>query len=95
MSHWPQHGRIEGAIVMIGFESIGKETLLSSATSSSTRSISSSSTRTTRTAGCSTSAASNSRAMRTVANHEGYGAISAISTVAILIWGWANDREVA
>ena len=27
MSHWPQHGRIEGAIVMIGFGSIGKGTL--------------------------------------------------------------------
>jgi hypothetical protein len=26
---------------------------------------------------------------------EGYGAISALSTVAILIWGWAHDREVA
>src|SRR5271157_5803942 len=27
MSHWPQYGRIEGAIVMIGFGSIGKGTL--------------------------------------------------------------------
>ena len=27
MSHWPRHGRIEGAIVMIGFGSIGKGTL--------------------------------------------------------------------
>ncbi len=27
MSHWPIHGRIEGAIVMIGFGSIGKGTL--------------------------------------------------------------------
>ena len=27
MSHWPLHGRIEGAIVMIGFGSIGKGTL--------------------------------------------------------------------
>lgn len=26
---------------------------------------------------------------------EGYGAISAISTVAILIWGWARDGEAA
>ena len=24
-----------------------------------------------------------------------YGAISAISTVAFLIWGWAHNREVA
>ena len=27
MSHWPLHGRIEGAVVMIGFGSIGKGTL--------------------------------------------------------------------
>ena len=27
MTHWPQHARIEGAIVMIGFGSIGKGTL--------------------------------------------------------------------
>ena len=27
MPHWPQHGRIEGPIVMIGFGSIGKGTL--------------------------------------------------------------------
>ena len=27
MSHWPLHARIEGAIVMIGFGSIGKGTL--------------------------------------------------------------------
>src|ERR1700730_6507818 len=27
MAHWPKHGRIEGAIVMIGFGSIGKGTL--------------------------------------------------------------------
>src|SRR5260370_11787894 len=27
MSHWPRHGRIDGAIVMIGFGSIGKGTL--------------------------------------------------------------------
>ena len=27
MPHWPLHGRIEGAIVMIGFGSIGKGTL--------------------------------------------------------------------
>src|SRR5208283_1450207 len=27
MSHWPLYGRIEGAIVMIGFGSIGKGTL--------------------------------------------------------------------
>ncbi len=27
MTHWPQHGRIEGPIVMIGFGSIGKGTL--------------------------------------------------------------------
>ena len=26
---------------------------------------------------------------------EWYGAISAISTVAFLIWGWAHNREVA
>ena len=27
MSHWPTYGRIEGAIVMIGFGSIGKGAL--------------------------------------------------------------------
>ena len=27
MPHWPQYGRIEGPIVMIGFGSIGKGTL--------------------------------------------------------------------
>ena len=27
MTQWPRHGRIEGAIVMIGFGSIGKGTL--------------------------------------------------------------------
>ncbi len=27
MPHWPQHGRIAGPIVMIGFGSIGKGTL--------------------------------------------------------------------
>ena len=26
---------------------------------------------------------------------EGYGTISALSTVAFLIWGWAHHREVA